>query len=57
MCTQVPTLLEVLKLVRDARDKGSKVGLYIETKSPTYHKEHGRYGVSVPVQKNYIQPT
>ena len=39
---KIPTLDEVIELAkRKSREKGRHIGIYPETKHPTYHQEHG----------------
>jgi glycerophosphoryl diester phosphodiesterase len=39
---QIPTLVEVIEFVKDkSREKGRRIGIYPETKHPTYHQSIG----------------
>jgi len=48
---EVPTLEEIIALVkRKSEEKGRTIGIYPETKHPTYHKSIGR-----PLEKRLVQ--
>src|SRR5215813_15240351 len=48
---EVPTLEEIIALVkRKTEEKGRPIGIYPETKHPTYHKSIGR-----PLEKRLVQ--
>ena len=38
---RIPTFSEIIELAQQARGKGREVGIYPETKHPTYHKSRG----------------
>lgn len=47
---QVPTLREVIKLVQEhEKQTGEKIGLYIETKHPTYFRKMGTFMNGEPI--------
>lgn len=46
---EVPTLAEVIALVREWEKKGRRVGLYPETKHPTYFAQEGRFLDGTPI--------
>ncbi|WP_316368393.1 glycerophosphodiester phosphodiesterase family protein [Candidatus Thiodiazotropha sp. CDECU1] len=49
----IPTLEEILALVRDEENKsGLKVGIYVETKLPTYYAMDGHYLDGTPIRKS-----
>src|SRR5262245_29742228 len=48
---EIPTLEEVIELVkRKSKEKGRTIGIYPETKHPTYHKSIGR-----PIERKLVQ--
>ena len=46
---EVPTLVEILELLRRERREGREVGLYPETKHPTYFAREGRHIDGTPI--------
>lgn len=53
---QIPTLDEVIKLAKEGEAKtGRKIGIYPETKHPTYFAEVGKYLDGTPIHVNTSQ--
>jgi glycerophosphoryl diester phosphodiesterase len=53
---EIPTLDEVIKLARKSEAKtGRKIGIYPETKHPTYFAEAGKYLDGTPIHVNTSQ--
>jgi glycerophosphoryl diester phosphodiesterase len=46
---EIPTLAEVIELVKDWEGKGRTVGIYPETKHPTYFAQEGRFLDGTPI--------
>lgn len=48
----IPTLAEILALVRSAEAQGRVVGLYPETKHPTWFRDEGRHVDGAPIHQS-----
>ncbi len=49
---QVPTLAEIIALVREAEAQGRRVGIYPETKHPTFFATEGRHLDGTPIARD-----
>ncbi len=49
---EIPTLAEILTLVREAEARGKRVGIYPETKHPTFFAVEGRHLDGTPIARD-----
>jgi glycerophosphoryl diester phosphodiesterase len=49
---EIPTLVEIIALVRAAEARGRRVGIYPETKHPTYFAREGRHLDGSPIARS-----